>query len=66
MQAHLQLDKSDEKLLRKIGEIADSIGLDAYVIGGYVRDLVLGRPCKDIDIVTTGSGVELAEKVHNS
>ena len=64
MQAHLQLDKSVEKLLRKIGEIADSIGLDAYVIGGYVRDLVLGRPCKDIDIVTTESGVELAEKVH--
>jgi poly(A) polymerase len=35
----------------------------AFVIGGWVRDLLLGRPCKDIDIVCAGSGIELAEKV---
>ncbi len=34
-----------------------------YVIGGFVRDLLLGRPCKDIDIVIEGSGIELAEKI---
>lgn len=34
-----------------------------YVIGGFVRDLLLGRPCKDIDIVIEGSGIDLAEKI---
>lgn len=34
-----------------------------FVIGGFVRDLLLGRPCKDIDIVIEGSGIELAEKI---
>lgn len=37
--------------------------MQAYVIGGWVRDLILGRPCKDIDIVAIGSGIELAEEV---
>lgn len=37
--------------------------IQAYVVGGYVRDLLLGRPSKDIDIVTLGSGIELAELV---
>ncbi len=37
-------------------------GVEAYVIGGYVRDLLLKRPCKDIDIVCIGSGTDLAEK----
>ena len=45
--------------LRKI--IADE-GLKAYVIGGYVRDFLLQRPSKDIDIVVEGSGIYLAEK----
>ena len=36
---------------------------ESYVIGGYVRDLYLKRPSKDIDIVTVGSGIELAKKV---
>ena len=42
-------------------EIVTEKGLQAYVIGGYVRDLILERPSKDIDIVTEGSGLELAE-----
>ncbi len=42
---------------------ADELGLEAYVIGGYVRDLMLKRPNKDIDIVCVGSGIDLAEKV---
>ena len=37
-------------------------GLEAYVIGGYVRDHLLGRPCKDFDIVVVGSGLELAKR----
>lgn len=40
-----------------------SEGVPTYVVGGYVRDLLLGRPSKDIDIVCVGSGVALAERV---
>ncbi len=47
-------------VFRKVGDIADSRGQRAFVIGGFVRDLLLERPCKDIDIVTEGSGIELA------
>ncbi len=43
-------------------QICQENGWDAYVVGGFVRDLVLGRPSKDIDIVVVGSGMELAEK----
>lgn len=46
-----------------IAREADALGLRAYVIGGFVRDLVLGRPSKDIDIVCIGSGIALAEAV---
>ncbi|MFI3302827.1 MAG: HD domain-containing protein [Rikenellaceae bacterium] len=45
----------------RIGRLADDMGVDAYVVGGYVRDFYLGRPCTDIDVVVIGSGVELAE-----
>lgn len=43
--------------------IADEAGVQAYVIGGYVRDAFLMRPSKDIDIVVLGSGIDFAEKV---
>lgn len=44
-------------------EIVTNENLDAYVIGGFVRDLLLDRPSKDIDIVVVGSGIDLAKKV---
>lgn len=44
-----------------LSDIAHEKGIEAYVIGGYVRDLLLHRPSKDIDIVVHGSGIELAE-----
>lgn len=50
-------------VFRRIGEIADSMGREVYVVGGYVRDIFLNRKSKDIDFVTVGSGIELAEKV---
>lgn len=46
-----------------VGQAADRMGRDAYVVGGYVRDLFLGISSKDIDFVTVGSGIELALEV---
>ena len=46
-----------------VGQTADELGLECYVIGGWVRDLFLHRPSDDIDIVVVGSGIALAEAV---
>ncbi|HLK96367.1 MAG TPA: HD domain-containing protein, partial [Hymenobacter sp.] len=46
-----------------ISQEAATLGVQAHVIGGFVRDLVLGRPSKDIDVVCVGSGIALAEAV---
>lgn len=51
------------RTFRQVSEAADELGLEAYVIGGYVRDIFLRRPSKDIDIVAVGSGIELAKAV---
>lgn len=53
----------DHKIFHIIGSVADKLGVDAYVVGGYVRDLILHRPSKDIDFVCVGSGIELARAV---
>lgn len=53
----------DKPVFRTVGHVADSMGREAYVVGGYVRDLMLGRHSKDIDFVTVGSGIELAQNV---
>ncbi|MBO4403188.1 MAG: HD domain-containing protein [Bacteroidales bacterium] len=45
-----------------VSEAAEALGTDCYVIGGFVRDLLLQRPCTDIDIVAVGSGIELARQ----
>ncbi len=50
-------------LFKQIGACADELGLETYVIGGFVRDLLLKRPCKDIDFVCVGDGIHLAKKV---
>jgi tRNA nucleotidyltransferase/poly(A) polymerase len=46
-----------------IADAAKELGNDAYVVGGFVRDLLLGQPSKDIDVVVQGQGIELALKV---
>lgn len=50
-------------LLRRIGNVADAHGIEACVVGGYVRDLLLGRGEQDIDIVVVGDGVAFAKAV---
>ena len=57
------LEHISSKPFRIASEAADELGLEAYVIGGYVRDIYLNRPSKDIDIVAVGSGIELARLV---
>ncbi|PVD53273.1 tRNA nucleotidyltransferase [Terrimonas sp.] len=59
------IDFSDkEKLVfRKIAEAAAEIGVDCYVIGGFVRDKIIGRQTKDADIVCVGDGIALAHQV---
>lgn len=52
-----------DPVFRTVGAAADSLGRPCYVVGGYVRDLIIGRHSKDIDFVTVGSGIELAEAV---
>ena len=49
------------KIFQNIGATADELGMECYVVGGYVRDLFLERPSKDIDVVVVGSGIEMAE-----
>ncbi|MBQ5936743.1 MAG: HD domain-containing protein [Bacteroidaceae bacterium] len=46
----------DTPLLHRIGETADAMGLECYVVGGYVRDIILERPSKDIDVLVVGEG----------
>lgn len=48
-------------IFKILSDIATEKGIEAFVIGGYVRDLLLHRPSKDIDVVVHGSGIELAE-----
>ena len=53
----------DADIFHTISEEADKLGLECYVVGGYVRDLFLERPSNDIDIVVVGSGISLATQL---
>ena len=53
----------DQELFHQISEAADRLGVDCYVVGGYVRDIFLERPSNDIDIVVVGSGIQVAEEL---
>jgi len=59
----LQIPDKHKEIVKTIGAIADEMGREAYIVGGYTRDLLLGRESKDIDFVTVGSGIELAKRV---
>jgi poly(A) polymerase len=53
----------DKKIFTLISESADTLRYETHVIGGFVRDLILNRPSKDIDVVCVGSGIRLAQEV---
>ena len=56
------LEPLDNPVFETIGRIADGEGVEAFVVGGYVRDYFLGRQSTDIDIVVVGNGIAIAEK----
>ena len=51
----------DKNIFHKIGDVADEMGVECYLVGGYVRDIFLERPTNDIDVVVVGSGIEVAK-----
>lgn len=55
------IEKFSSDIFKLISQTADHLNLECYAIGGYVRDIFLYRPSNDIDIVTVGSGIELAQ-----
>jgi tRNA nucleotidyltransferase (CCA-adding enzyme) len=55
-----RLDTHIKQLLEKIGQTGNQLGYHLYVVGGFVRDLLLSRPVEDIDIVVEGDGIEFA------
>ena len=52
-----------QEIFHQISEAADHLGLECYVVGGYVRDIFLERPSNDIDVVVVGSGIRVAEEL---
>ena len=53
----------DQPIFHQIGEAADRLGVECYVVGGYVRDIFLERPSNDIDVVVVGSGISVAQEL---
>lgn len=54
-------ERIDTRLFRMLSETVDEMGLEAYIVGGYVRDMFLERPSKDVDVVVVGSGIDVAK-----
>ncbi|MBQ7819169.1 MAG: HD domain-containing protein [Bacteroidales bacterium] len=55
-------ERIDTPIFRQLSEVAEEVGVPCYVVGGYVRDIILDRPSKDIDVVVVGSGIVVAER----
>ena len=61
-----QIRDDERRIFEVICRAAEQLGFPTYVVGGYVRDRLLARPSKDLDIVCVGSGIELAQCVGDS
>lgn len=59
----IEIKENEQKIFNLLSESAKELGFPTYIIGGYVRDRLLQRPSKDMDIVCVGSGIELARKL---
>jgi putative nucleotidyltransferase with HDIG domain len=59
----IQCSQEEGFLIDKVAQAAQGSGIEAYLIGGFVRDRLIGRPCADMDVVCLGDGIELAHNV---
>jgi putative nucleotidyltransferase with HDIG domain len=59
----VKLEQFESVIIGKVAEAANQLQLPAFVVGGFVRDKLLGRPCKDIDVVCLGDAISLANAV---
>ena len=59
----VKLEQLESLIIGKVAEAANQLQLPAFVVGGFVRDKLLGRPCKDIDVVCLGDAITLANAV---
>ena len=59
----IHFSTTESAILRKIAHAAEELGMETYLVGGFVRDKILGRPTQDADIVCLGDGIELAKAV---
>lgn len=60
---HIEIKENEQQIFELLAAAARELGYPAYIIGGYVRDRLLKRPSKDMDVVCVGSGIELAQKL---
>ncbi len=58
-----KIRENEQEIFKLLSDSAKELGYSAYIIGGYVRDRLLNRPSKDMDVVCVGSGIELAKKM---
>ncbi|QQR99162.1 MAG: HD domain-containing protein [Sphingobacteriales bacterium] len=61
----LSFSEKESKILRVIAKAAKNLGVEAFAVGGFVRDKLLNKECKDLDIVCLGNGIDLAHEVSN-
>ena len=59
----IPVTKEESNLLERIASVSSEINVSSYLIGGFVRDRLIARGCKDIDVVCIGNGIELAHAV---
>ncbi|TVQ41865.1 MAG: HD domain-containing protein [Saprospirales bacterium] len=59
----INFDQREAEIIHIVGEAAELLNVEAYLVGGYVRDKLLDRPSEDMDILVVGDGIALAEKV---
>ncbi|MFK7796666.1 MAG: tRNA nucleotidyltransferase, partial [Aureispira sp.] len=59
----IEIKANEKKLFEQLRDAGEQLTYPTYVIGGYVRDKILNRPSKDIDIVCVGSGIKLAQQL---
>lgn len=61
----LSFTEEEKPIVNMISEVAEELGYPTFIVGGYVRDKILERPSKDMDIVSVGSGIEVAQALAN-